>query len=370
MASEMIPARAAAGVRDAGRYLFHEAACESRPAQMWFQQSHEGLILFIVFYTKACRWGRCAGCALSSKVSPGHVPCKALMEQVDYVFRCRQVLARQQLIRKVIISNNGSIFDQKTFAKRALQYLFVQLARNLPNVTTLTLESRPEYVRQAELEFVSRVLSRIGSRMRVEIAVGFEAFDDHIRNNVYNKGLSLAAFERFMERVAPFGYRVKCYVMYKPAPDMTEREAVTDVHRAMDYLARIAGRYDVEINVHINPTYVAAGTMLEEAFRDGRYQPPMLGDVADAIRYARGKLFSVFVGLTDEGLAVEHGSFIREGDEAILSRLDEFNRTQDFDVLDTNGARSSDQLLGEPGSARISCPLRACTLTIRAQPVG
>jgi radical SAM enzyme (TIGR01210 family) len=234
----------------------------------------------------------------------------------------------------VIISNNGSVFDRETFAKRALQHLLVQTARNLPNVRTLTLESRPEYVRRAELEFISRLLSRIGSSMRVEIAVGFEAFDDHIRNEVYNKGLSLAEFERFIGTLAPFGYRVKCYLMHKPAPGMTDREAVTDIHRAMDYLGRIAGIYGIGINIHINPTYVAAGTMLEQAFREGRYQPPMLCDVADAARHARGKPFSVFIGLTDEGLAIEHGSFIRGGDELLLQRLEQFNRTQDFDVLD------------------------------------
>lgn len=40
-------------------YGFDEAHDASRPAQWWFQESNEGLILFVVFYSQACRWSRC-----------------------------------------------------------------------------------------------------------------------------------------------------------------------------------------------------------------------------------------------------------------------------------------------------------------------
>ncbi len=313
---------------------FHVAAQQDRPAEMWFQRSKEGLILFVVFYSQACRWGRCAGCGLSGRMSPGHVPCGALMEQVDYLFRCPQVVQQRTKIRKVIVSNNGSIFDQKTFARRALRYFLVQLGRHLPQVHTLTLETRPEYVRRAELQFIDRTLKSTGSRVRVEIAIGFEAFDDHVRNDIYRKGLSLAEFERFVALAARFGCRVKCYFMQKPVPEMTDGEAMSDLRKAMDYLDGVAAAHGVEINMHINPTYVAVGTVLEQAFRQGRYSPPRLRDVAEVARHARGKRFSVFVGLTDEGLAVEHGSFLRDGDSPLIRELEKFNRTQDFDALD------------------------------------
>ena len=99
----------------------------------------------------------------------------------------------------------------------------------------------------------------------------------------------------------------------------------------MGGIARDSG---VKINVHLNPTYVAAGTMLAEAFEKGEYSPPALIDVARAVRSARGKSVSVFVGLYDEGLAVEGGSFLRPGDEEAVARLEMFNLRQEFDVLD------------------------------------
>jgi uncharacterized Fe-S cluster-containing MiaB family protein len=64
------------------------------------------------------------------------------------------------------------------------------------------------------------------------------------------------------------------------------------------------------------------------------YEPPKLSDVVRAARHARGKGISVFIGLSDEGLAAPGGTFLREGDEPLVRALEEFNRTQDFGILD------------------------------------
>jgi uncharacterized Fe-S cluster-containing MiaB family protein len=87
------------------------------------------------------------------------------------------------------------------------------------------------------------------------------------------------------------------------------------------------------MNMHLNPTFVARGTLLEKYFIQGKYSPPTLLDTAKAAAYADGKNISLYIGLYDEDLAVEGGSFIREGDETILARLEEFNRTQNFSIL-------------------------------------
>ena len=86
--------------------------------------------------------------------------------------------------------------------------------------------------------------------------------------------------------------------------------------------------------MHLNPTYVASGTLLEEAFRKKEYIPPRLIDVARAVRHAKGKRLSVFIGLSEEGMAVPGGSFIRPGEEHIVAALEQFNQTQDYAILD------------------------------------
>jgi radical SAM enzyme (TIGR01210 family) len=323
------------GSQKAGKtYTFDEEHDQTLPAQMWFQESDEGLILFIVFYTQACRWSRCLGCNLPSKVSQNHVPYKSLMAQIDNVFADPGVCSRRPSIRKVIASNNGSVLDEDTFSSTALMYLIAQLNINFPNLAVLSMESRPEYVDLAELEFISRALGEGETPTQLEIAIGFEAFDNRIRNEVFDKGLSLEVFEGLVRKMSPYGYHLKCYFMQKPVPDMSDAEAVADIKNAIDYLGRIANKYAILINMHLNPTYVAAGTAMETAFWEGRYTPPFLEDVAEAVRHAREKSISTFIGLSDEDLAVKGGSFLSKGNEALVEKLELFNRTHDFDILD------------------------------------
>ncbi len=330
-----VTAQIDAGSQAVGKtYLFDEAHDPTRPAEMWFQESEEGEILFLVFYSRACRWSQCLGCNLPSKMSKYHVPFRALMAQVDCIFSDPDTLARRQSIHKVIVSNNGSVLDEVTFSSTALVYLISQLNLHLPNLSVLSLETRPEYVDTAELEFLARVLAEGATPTVLELAVGFEAFDERIRNEVFHKGLPLKAFESLVRRIAPYGYHLKCYFMQKPVPGMSDEEAVTDIQQAIDYLGRLADEFQIRINLHLNPTYVATGTPLAKAFDQGDYAPPLLRDVARAARAARGKPLSVFIGLNEEGLAVHGGSFLRDEEKHLAKELREFNRTQDFAILD------------------------------------
>ena len=316
-------------------YSFDDRHDKTIPAQFWFQESHEGLILFVVFYTLACRWSQCLGCNLPSKMSSHHVDFKSIMAQVDYIFDNAEIESKKDSIRKVIVSNNGSVLDEATFSSTALMYLLGKLNINLPNMSALSIETRPEYVDTEELAIFDRALKEGTTPTELELSIGFEAFDSHIRNNYFRKGLTLETFEDFVKKIAPFDYRLKCYFMLKPVPGITDEHAVEDIHRAIDYLSNIQQQYNISINMHLNPTFAARGTALESEFKKGNYSPPRLADVASAARDARDKNISVFIGLSDEGLAVEGGSFIREGEEEMIECLEQFNRSGDFDILDS-----------------------------------
>jgi radical SAM enzyme (TIGR01210 family) len=320
-------------------YSFDDDHDEHRPIEMWFQESDEGLVLFVVFYSLACRWSQCLGCNLPSKAAGRHIPFRSIVKQVEYLFNQPEVQAKKGKIRKVIVSNNGSILDQETFSSAALMYFLVQLKLQFPRLGVMSIESRPEYIEITELEFLARALAEGDTPTTLEIAVGFEALSDRIRYDVFLKGLSLASFEKLAGEVAPYGFHLKCYFMLKPVPGLSDEEAKEDIREAIDYLSDIARRYSVAINMHLNPTFVAKGTVLEEAFRSGVYTPPRLRDVAETVLRARDRPISVFIGLSDEGLAVEGGSFLRPGEEAAVRELEEFNRTQDYGILDRMLAR-------------------------------
>jgi len=314
-------------------YSFDNNHKKASLAQYWFQNPPEGLTLFVVFYTQACRWSQCLGCNLPSKMSQDHIPFDDIMMQIDFLFN--EILSDQRKIelKKIILSNNGSVLDEHTFSTTALMYFLAKMNISSPNIQTLTIETRPEYVDIEELEVLSRALKEGNTPTDLEIAIGFEAFDDVIRNDYFLKGLSIKKFEMMVEKMAKYKYKLKTYFMMKPVPNMTEEQAVEDVVNGINYLDQIAEKYQIEINMHLNPTYAASGTKLAEAFETGTFVPPLLDNVRKAVLASEGKMVSVFVGLNDEGLAVPGGGFIRQGDESLVKKLEEFNLTQNYDLI-------------------------------------
>lgn len=314
-------------------YAFNDAHDPALPADSWFQETQEGPAFFLILYTQACLWTICTGCNLPSLGSREPVSAEDIKRQVDRVFKDVLSPERARTLGKVILSNNGSVLDERTFPTEALAYFVRQMAARCPNVKVLTLESRAEYIDASELELLDKILQEALPGAVVELAVGFEAFDDDVRNKVFRKGLTLKAFGGTAALAGRHGFRLKAYFMLKPVEGMSEEEAVADVARGVDYLDALAAEHGVAINMHLNATYVARGTALEEAFRAGRYSPPLLESLRRAALAARGKRISLYLGLYDENQAVPGGSFIRPGDESLLERLKEFNRTHDFGLL-------------------------------------
>jgi len=314
-------------------YRFGETQNPCLPAQYWFQRSSDGLTLFIVFYSQACRWSKCLGCNLPSKMSQFHVSFDKLMKQVDYVFDYVVSAENRLAIEKIIVSNNGSILDEDTFSSTALFYFIAKMNMACPSVKTLCIETRPEYVDIEELEILARVLKEGQTHTHLEVAVGFEAFDDDLRNQVFFKGLTIRSFEDLAGKLAKHGFKLKTYFMLKPVPDMTESQDIEDIKKGVDYLDNIARQYNLDINMHLNPTYAAYGTPLETALKQGTFKPPELESIRQILLYARDKALSVFVGLYDEGLAVPGGSCITDPTNKLVAAIEQFNESQDYDLL-------------------------------------
>ncbi len=315
-------------------YGFNDDHDPTKPAQWWFQESDEGLVLFVVFYTLACRWSRCLGCNLPSMMSSRHIPFDDIIKQVDFLFEIPEIHEKKIQIKKLIVSNNGSVLDEDTFSSTALMYLLCRANLYLPQLSAFSMETRPEYVDVEELEFISRALKEGKTATRLELVIGFEAFDETVRNALFDKGLSLDIFEKFVQKISPYGFSLKCYFMLTPVPGISDKDAVLDIKKGIDYLSDISEKYSIPVNMHLNPTYVATGTILEDAFANGKYQPPFIKDAIEAVLHAKNKSLSIFVGLSDEGLAVEGGSFIRPGDEPLIEGLDAFNKTGDYSLLE------------------------------------
>lgn len=333
-----VEAQITRGMIAAGKtFEFNNNGDKSKPLMYFFQETYEGLVLFIVFYTQACKWMRCAGCKLPALSSLTHIDFSDIMDQTSYLFTIPEIQERVHEVKKVIVSNQGSVLDQDTFPTSALIHVVAKCNKHLPQMEILTIESRPEYVDDVELEILARALQEGKTLTTLEIAVGVEVFDNDIRNHVFGKGLRMKNLDDLVVRLAAHGFHLKCYFMFKPVADelMSSTQAIEDIHAAIKYLSDLLDRIPHStISIHLNPTYVANGTPLETLFLEHKYTPPYLSDVVEAVRFGKGRGIPIFIGLNDEGLAVPGGSFIRPGDEHLIKRLEAFNRTQNYEDLD------------------------------------
>jgi radical SAM enzyme (TIGR01210 family) len=266
-------------------------------------------------------------------MSERHVSYRDIMSQVDFTFRNLLSSDQKLELRKIILSNNGSVLDEVTLPTTALMYFVTQMNLHCPNIKVLTLETRPEYVDEAELEVLARAIEEGDTPTTLEVAIGFEAYDERIRNDVFQKGLSLEKVERMAGMLARQQFGLKAYLMLKPIPDMTEEEGVEDSIRGVEFFDSLAKRHGVDVNVHLNPTYAAVGTPLERAFKAGAFTPPKIESVMKVAKASEEASVSLFLGLYDEGLAVEGGSFREPGDDEAVAKLEAFNRTQDYGLL-------------------------------------
>ncbi|MGI0068341.1 MAG: radical SAM protein, partial [Thermoplasmata archaeon] len=110
----------------------------------------------------------------------------------------------------------------------------------------------------------------------LEVALGLESTDPVILRRYINKGASPLEYLQAADRVRSFGTRAKGYLLLKP-PYLTEEESVQDVVRSV---AAAAEHFDA---LSINPVHIQNGTVVEWLYHRGRYRPPWLWSVVEAL---------------------------------------------------------------------------------------
>jgi hypothetical protein len=308
----------------------------ARPLFHWYVDCALGKELVLALYTRPCRYGRCAFCALPGLSLGGEtVSARDIEAQIDFVlgsYTPEQLAA----IHKVSVYTASSSLDQECLPTRSLMYLALRVA-DLPNLELLGLETRPEYVEDWELRALAHVL---GPGVRLEIGIGYETHDPVLRNKVLGKGLTEERLHLLLGQLAENHLALKAYLMLKPHWSLDEAAGLREALDGVEALAALSARYAVPVSVHLNPTYVARGCRLAAELLEHGYQPPELTSVIEVARRARALGLPIYVGLDDEGLAVEGGTFRSGGlDRArAVEAIRAFNRHQD-----------ATRLLGEVG---------------------
>ncbi len=284
------------------------------PINFWFYYNYLGKGLFSVLYTPKCRYklekGGCAGCNMPTVSSNSKIVDKEdIIQQIDYIFENLSLKEKSE-IKEIIMSNNGSILDFKTMDFEGLKYYIKKSIDNLTTLKQITFETRiDEYSDFSKMKDLVSFKNNLKKDIDFELAVGFEIFDDNLRNGYYRKGIYKENIEKNLEKLKDLNVNLRIYMMYKPVPDnlMAIDEAIEDINNASKYFAGLSEKNNTNIILHISPTYLATGTQLYRDYKKGLYTPLKLDDIERL--YNELKIYDnlkYYISLNNEGLGVDY----------------------------------------------------------------
>ncbi|MBN2000206.1 hypothetical protein JW935_21835 [candidate division KSB1 bacterium] len=322
-----------------------------RPIFYWLQDTPLGKELFIALYTKRCRWAKCSFCSLPSVSSPGDVSEMDILAQVHYVLSQLSAVEKNS-VKRVFLSNNGSILDTCTMPVDVLDKIFTVLNGVLVRMEIIELETRFDSITEDRILSLLDKLHRISgttkhrpSPLQLQISAGYETQDPFLRNRVLNKGYPEEMVQGVYNMLADIyhrtGYPVSIdeNVLLKPAAFMSRSDAIAECAETVRHIQRLGDYFGLPVSVRINPVFVADGSGLHEQFLAGDYIPPTLDDVVSVLGLLEGNVtIPIHIGLNEEELDVPDGSFNSgsERDRILRNRLQKFNRSGDFGIFRRN----------------------------------
>ncbi len=276
--------------------------------------------LLIIFNTRRCQFN-CPFCSLPHVSADTDVSWLDVVEQ--FLFVLLELKHSLSVLDRVTLSNNGSFLDQRTMPRKSLLSI-AEAINELRRVRRLVLETRLCFMDE---EFL-RLIQHAAKRSTIDILTGFETKDPAIREKILGKNESLEAFLQGLDQVAAQGVAMTAYVLYKPGPAMSDREAFHEALSSARYLKNECHHRGIPLTIRLNPMYAARGTRWAALARDTtQYKPPKLTDVMKLAEVLRREGIAVYIGLSTEGGAEDWGSYLSREDysRSLIRQVKLFN---------------------------------------------
>ena len=239
---------------------------EHRPVSYWidrdFYQGRPVPALTVIFFSRGCTWHGCTMCGFSKETLPD-IDAESFLKQFESAYN----ITDDEFLVKLYVS--GSFFNQTELPVEVRDSILETLSQD-ERVMKVTVESRPEFLKEETLKTVP-------GRDKLEVAIGLETADDHIRSQCINKGFTFKDYLQGAEIAGKNGLKVKTYLLLKP-PHLTEKEAIEDAVRS----ARVIPSGSQTLS--LNPCTVHRHTKVEEMWRDNQYRPPWIWSVSGVTR--------------------------------------------------------------------------------------
>ncbi|MBD3340401.1 MAG: TIGR01210 family radical SAM protein [Candidatus Lokiarchaeota archaeon] len=256
----------------------------AKPVAFWIKEDrllHEiGREFTIILKTIGCSWARgelggCSMCGYIRDATLCEIPQKKILTQFNHAFNSKRsdIETDQENNYIMKIFNSGSFFDDKEITEETREYVYQHIAQR-NRIKEFVVESRPEYVKEKSL----RVMKDLLGEKHIEIGIGLESADDHVRNCYINKGFQYSDFMEAVELCKKNEIGVRAYLLFKP-PFLSEQSAIDDCVKSIKKLI------ELEIDtISINPVNVQRGTLVEYLWFQNRYRPPWYYSLFECLR--------------------------------------------------------------------------------------
>ena len=271
----------------------------------------------VILKTRGCYWADAKGCSMcgyaKDTLGRSATP-EELAEQFD------RVLTRYRGEPYVKVYTSGSFLDDREVDSESRQR-FVRAFSG--RARRLLFETLPEF---ATAETLAPLRAAFAGEL--EVALGLETADPLVLARYVHKNAPPEAYFSAADRVREAGARAKAYLLLKP-PYLTEAEAADDVVRSIGIAAQ---RFDA---LSVNPVHIQNGTVVEWLYHRGRYRPPWLWSVVEALsRGARDRGSARLVSFPTAGGLARGPHNCGECDARVLAAIEEASLAQEFGPLD------------------------------------
>jgi radical SAM enzyme (TIGR01210 family) len=291
------------------------------PVNLWTEDEALGpdrVRAFVaILRTRGCYWADTKGCSMcgyaKDTLGRSATP-EELTHQLD------QVLARYRGEPYVKFYTSGSFLDDREVdpeSRRRIVSAFQGRARRL------LFETLPEFVQEPA---IGPLREAFGGEL--EVALGLESTQPEVLSRFINKGAPPSEYLEAADRVRRYGAHPKAYLLLKP-PYLTEAESVHDVVTSVGVAA---SRFDA---ISVNPVHIQNGTVVEWLFRRGRYRPPWLWSLVEAMQAGAARRGdSRLVTFPTAGGLARGPHNCGTCDRTVLAALEEASLSQTFGGLD------------------------------------
>ncbi|MCI4325179.1 MAG: archaeosine biosynthesis radical SAM protein RaSEA [Thermoplasmata archaeon] len=291
------------------------------PVNLWSEDEAIGTdrvrAFVAILRTRGCYWADVKGCSMCgyARDTLGRsATSEELQTQLD------RLLERYRGEPYVKVYTSGSFLDDREVDPESR----VRLAKAFHGrARRLLFETLPEFATEAAVGAVRDAFDG-----ELEVALGLESTQPEVLGRLINKGETPAEYLAAADRLRSFRVHPKAYLLLKP-PYLTEAESVADVIRSVE-VAR--SHFDA---ISVNPVHIQNGTVVEWLFRRGRYRPPWLWSLVDAMRAgAPGRGATRLVTFPTAGGLPRGPHNCGRCDRTVLNALEEASLSQSFEGLD------------------------------------